>query len=213
MVQHSKLNIENPHEKWFTRLSNKIISAYKDAILEYPLKKYKSIQLHWTGQGFSLGLSVDTNDDNHRYIKNGDWHNEQETSLITVYRELEDIPYEEYDEEDDCYYEAEFEREEWPFDETDCYELEYFLINVGLGIGYLKLKADEDLKKHLGHIETIKITSVDRKLGVFTYHFPDEQIKKNILQTLLEDAPEQELVLNLWGKEAQKTAKDFLNNF
>ncbi len=204
---------EGSQKQWFERLNTKIFTIYKSAILKHPIKAFKYIQMNWTGQGFSLGLSTSARSEDHEYIADGDWHNEQNTSLESVYRALENIPYDEYDKDDDCYYEVEFEREEWPRDSSDCYELEYFLISVSLGLAYLKLEKDNDVKTYLNGMEVIKIVSVDRAMGAFTYHAPDEHIKKNVVQALLKHPKEQQLVLDLWGKEARNTGLDFLKKF
>ncbi len=200
-------------KKWFDRLNRKIFTIYKTAILKYPQKKFKYIQLNWTGQGFALGISTDVNDENHQHVNDGDWHNQELSSLESVYRELENIPYEEYDEDDDEYYEMEFEREEWPNNSSDCYELEYFLINVGLGIAYLKLIKDKETKKRLEHIEVVKIVSVDRKIAPFTYYSPSTKTKQEIIQTLLSNDKEQQLILELWSNKTEKSGVEFLNNF
>ncbi len=204
---------EDSQKKWFERLNHKIFTIYKAAILKYPIKEYKYIQLNWTGQGFALGLSPNPRDGYHEYIDNGDWHNEDETSLESVYRQLENIPYEKYDEEDDCEYEVDFEREEWPKDSSDCFELECFLINVGLGLTYIRLEKDKEVKKYLDKIEVIKIISSDRVLGSFTYNSPDKDTQKNVVQDLLKNDKERELILDLWGKEAKKTGLKFLKHF
>lgn len=199
--------------KWFERLKHKIFTIYKASILKYPVKKYKYIQFNWTGQGFALGMSTNPRDGDHVYIDGGDWHNEDETSIEDVYRVLEDIPYEEYDEEDDCEYEVEFEREEWPQDRNDCFELESFLINVGLGLTYIKLEKDKEVKKYLEEMEVIIIESSDREFGNFTRHHPEEKIKTKVVETLLNDKKEQQLILDLWGKKAKGTGIEFLNHF
>ncbi|WP_289046397.1 WGR domain-containing protein [uncultured Olleya sp.] len=199
----------DPPEKWFEKLSHKIYTSYKAEILKYPLENYKYIQLNWTDTSFALGLSTNPSSGDHEYLNDEKWDNDYETSIEEVYRELENIP----TEEDDYEYSVDFKREEWPKDSTDCFELEQFLINVCLGVSYIKLEKDEDIKKYLNNIEVIIIVSSDRNLGSFSYFQPNNKTKLNIVQTLIENNKTQQLVLDLWGEKAKKTGNTFLKHF
>lgn len=212
--------------KWFQRLQNYLLIKFKEAILKWPRKTYKGIYMEWSGQGFGLGFSESTELNEYTYYIDGErWIDMEETAITEVYRELEGIPYEEYDEKDDCEYEVEFEREEFPVDEEDCYELEFFLISIAIAKTYLALKEDNRLKDYLSTIEKIKIISSDRvfgyfdvlqnekQYGTFTYASPEEHVKKSIVDALIEKEEDKELVLVLWNEKESIKTNEFLSLF
>ncbi len=198
--------------KWFETIKEKTFEIYKEGILKYPLKQYNYIQLNWTGQGFGLWLSTTPKNKSWEYLPFNEW-NKPEWSIESNYREIENIPSEEYDKDDDCYYEVEFERKEWPYNTEDCFEIECFLMSTILGLTYLKLKKDKELLNHLFKIEVIDIYSVDREIKSFNHYFPKQNIRKKIVDLFVGDSNHQKLILDLWKDELKNLGKDFLNSF
>ena len=199
-------------KSWFNNLTSKLFDAYKNAILKYKIKEYKYIQLHCTGQGFALGLGLNATDEHHEYIETSNLDYDEEISLEHFYREIENIPLEEYDSDDDCEYEVEFKRNEWPKDSTDCFELECFLINVILGLTFIKLEKDSQVKSYLSAIEVVKLVTSGKDLKPFNYHQPDIKIKTSVIYTLIKNDAERELVLSLWDDNTKDSGLAFLNH-
>lgn len=147
-LEHKKEVLEfeeyQPRKKgtWFEELMSIAFQLYKKAILKYSLEEYYYLQLQWTGQGFALGMTTTPKKDYWEYIEKGDFE-AQEWGLIPVYREIEKIL-----DEDETGYESEIERDEWPKDEGDLYELEYFLLYTILALTYQQLAKDKDLKPY-----------------------------------------------------------------
>ncbi|WP_438425678.1 leucine-rich repeat domain-containing protein [Aquimarina macrocephali] len=198
---------EEKEEKWFEKLKKRVYKVYKSGILNYSPKSYCYIQLNWTDQGYGLGLSTDPTDDFWEYQDDPE-ANKYDWTLEGVYRELENIPF-----EDDEGYRIEFEREEWPFDEDDCRNLEWFLIRVILGITFLKLEKDKDLQKHLSNIKVIDVISLESYLSTFDYHLPEKSIRQNIVNALIEKEEDKKLVLDLWADQLKNEGAKFLNTF
>lgn len=208
--------------KWFENLRLRLFHAFKqDMLAKYPAQAYKSIQLHRFDANFALGLGVNSEGEEHEYLDaDTAWY--EEVRLTAIYKQLENIPDTEYDQEDDCEYAIEFERNEWPVNEEDCYELECFLTNVVLASVFLSLKEDPDLNGYLMNIEVVNITSEDRKLGLFSSHFQipgfgpytdtnvDNHIKSNVVNAFIQDEQIQQIVLGLWGDKANEMAAAFL---
>ena len=208
-----KEEIPSNKVSWFERLSTYIINGYRAAIIKYPIKDYKYIQLNWTGQGFALGLSTNPLDDYHVYIDDGSWHLEELSTIDSVFRMVENIPEFEDKQNDISEVDRDFKREDWPKNATDCFELASFLINVSLGLAFMKLEKDGKTAPYLKNIEVIKICASERALGVFSYHFPDEKIKKYVIQLLIHAEKERKIVMDLWHKAAKNSGAKFLNYF
>jgi predicted DNA-binding WGR domain protein len=203
--------VEESLSNWFERLKERLFSSYKAAILSRPKKDYSYIQLRWTGQGLALGLSTDSALEAHEYIEDGDWMHEEDVHVTEVYRELEDLPDSVYDEEDDCEYECEFERSEWPKTETDCYELEFFLIYVALGLTLLKLQKDKDTQAYLKAVKKHVIFSVNEELHIFKIKTVEAHVMQDVLEVLLENKDEQALVKMLWLKRDMAFLKHYFS--
>jgi len=209
---------------WFENLTLRLFDAFKqDMLAKYPAQAYKSIQLHRFDANFALGLGVNAEDQDHEYLDaDTAWY--EDIRLVAIYKQLEDIPDTEYDEEGDCEYSIEFERSEWPFNEEDCYELECFLTNVVLASVFLHLKEDLDVKGYLMNIEEFNITSEDRELGLFSSNlkklgFPpytdtnvDNQVKDNVVNIFIQNKHFQQIVLGLWGDKTNEIAAAFLKH-
>jgi len=193
--------------KWFEKIKAETFKIYKEGILKWPLKQYKYIQLNWTGQGFGLWLSLNPENKSWQYLPFSEW-DKPEWSIESNYRNIENIPFDEYDEKDACYYEVELNRNEWPYNSEDCFELECFLIATILGLIFFDLKQDKELSK----LQIIDIYSVDREVKPFSYYFPRHNIRKKIVDLFIGDANHQKLILDLWEDELKNIGKDFLGN-
>ena len=222
---YTALDDNDPRQgKWFETLTLRLFHAFKqDMLTKYSSKTYKSIHLHRFDANFALGLNVELKGGDHEYLDDDtSWY--ENVRLTEVYKTLEDIPDTEYDEEDDCEYDIEFERSEWPKNEEDCYELECFLTNVALASVFLSLKEDDELKDYLMDIEAVNITSEDRKLGIFSSNLKkpgfapytdtnvDDNIKNNVVNTFIQDQQTQQIVLGLWTDQANKIGTGFLKH-
>ncbi|RIV36680.1 tetratricopeptide repeat protein [Flagellimonas lutimaris] len=194
--------------RWIEETKKLLYNAYKQDILKRPQKGYTYIRMVWSGDKFGLCLAQ-TRKDNWDFLPVEGW-DKFENSIESTIREIESIPSDEFDEEDDCYYEVEFSRKEWPFTQLDCFELERFLMSVVLGLTYLELKNEKKLSAYLAAIETVEIYSVSQQLAAFSNFFPDESVRKDVIGLLSDHPNNQKLIFDLWADQLKKEGASFL---
>ena len=193
--------------EWFEVIYTKILPIYKRAILKYPKDHYTYLQLQWTGQGFALGLTKNIEENYWEYITD-ETFDESDCSLNDVYHILEAIPY-----EDDEGYLLDIERQEWPKNEQEIYDLEYFMLYTMLALMCQELMADAELQPYLSNIKKRVIVATDRPLQPFKYLAASIKERKKMVTLLIKEEATKLLILDLWADQLKDKGAQLLERF
>ncbi|GAA3596313.1 leucine-rich repeat domain-containing protein [Flavivirga amylovorans] len=179
---------------WFENLEDTVYSIYKNEILRYKEKDYRSIRLTRRGDYNRYALGLETKE-------NGDYWEGINAAYDYEYEVFESFCWEVFGEKGI--------KNNWP-SEDHYFDLDAFLTSIILGKVYLKLKQAPELKGYLKNISTVSIDFDDMHKLPFTEYFPDEVTRTVFVKKVAAQEVNQQLIFDLWADKVNGTGIDFL---
>lgn len=189
--------VDSSSNAWFEDLEEKVFEIYKNEVLRYKPDQYKSFRLTNRGDSdrYAMGLEKE---------EKGDYWE----GINAAY----DYEFEDFWNVCDDAFGEEGIKNRWPIADDDSYSLNGFLTCVILGKVCLRLRNDDDLKKHLCALTTVSI-DFDDSLKI-PYHdcFPDYETREIFVNALAGVESNRKLILDLWADSLNDVGCDFLKS-
>ncbi|NMH87084.1 leucine-rich repeat domain-containing protein [Flavivirga algicola] len=185
---------EAEEKGWLENLEDTVYKIYKNEILRYEQKDYRTIRLTRRGDYNRYALGLETKE-------NGDYWEGINAAYDYEYEQFESFCWEAFGEKGI--------KNNWPT-EDHYFELNAFLTSVILGKVYLKLNQTPELKDYLKDVSTITIDFNDMHKLPFTEYFPDEATRTAFVKKVAAQKANQQLISDLWADKVDGDGIDFL---
>ncbi len=179
---------------WFENLETTVYSIYKNEILRYKEKDYRSIRLTRRGDYDRYALGLETKE-------NGDYWEGIGAAYDYEYEPFESFCWEAFGEKGI--------KNNWP-SEDHYFDLDAFLTSIILGKVYLKLQKTPELEGYLKNINTVNIDFDDMHKLPFAEYFPDEVTRTAFVKKVAAQEANQQLIFDLWADKVDGVGIDFL---